>query len=1216
MPERVRIPIEFYLNEQQFANVAAVLEQITAQIDTIASKRTVSSKDVAEMRKLSQEADRYSKYKEKAEKQSKEAVGYLGGLVARQKELRSLQLQAAESDLPRINKQLERVNKQITKAKDTQLGWSKALGSFQFKFNFLGNFISSTLIGAMNKFKRALKDAFDTVVNFEKSFTNVLTLLNKQQETLYKPFLKQTSIKLISEYGFAVEDVNKGLFDAISAGIGAADAYSFMSAASRLAVGGVTDLASTVKGLASTINAFNLEATEAENVAAAYFTAQKYGITYIEDMVKSMGRVNAIAAITKVTYQEMLAAFASITKIGLNTEESVTGLRNVFNQLISPSKEAIKEIEELNDRFKDIRIPLGAAEVQARSFTSTLHDLNIAFQRSPKSIGQIFGNIRALTGIAGLTNEKFRLFLMIYEEVVDEMLASQNLWKAYEEQMGTIAKKIDVLKGSWQAFILSIESGEGTLGRFLKSTLEGLTEIIRLITPKEMLNYMAKVEQAGDAVRKVFEEIKKEEEGLKFENEFARVEWLNKRLKTETDALKAQRDAIFEKVDKSQGNIEKRQERVNDLIKKEIELQRQKYEETPKAFRPPNLKGDTFEQTKLYQGLSNLTLDISDGWGTVQKQLNAIGVSAFWADADDFAGKIKNQVQGVNAELQAQMKLNYEAMGFQVQIDFLNQKFLEAAEEIVNINRLTAEQLREQISLIKTKYKNQREELEIIDQSLITQYEKEETLARLAMQERKELAKLEITDQVQLNTELLLAEEQYYREAAEIAKKYNEDVRKIEAERKLEYLNSVKAAMATEELRFKEIRIEYEKQLRASDEFVKSEMSRLGLSIGAYEKTEDAVKALLEIKEKEQNIKLLEEYAEKVKWHYGEMSQEYLEVAAAIAVMKAQLDLLFSVPPKQTESDVSGWDRWLADFLGLSQDELDEFKKYFNQIVDFTKEALTDMVDARREAADQWVANVEREIDASNSKIDQLQRELEHEWDRMQQGYANNYDLKQKEIADEKKRQAILRAERRKALEEQKKAAAAQIALNTAMQLSEMVLTGIRLIADGVSKAGLLGLALGAAGILSLYGMVKALKQNAASYAVTEQQLGEGGTFMVDGKSHERGGETLMKGKNVEGGERVSVFSKKAVKNYDEEIVEFTTLANQGRLKEWDRFVQNLKLVPINLSPITMNDEYSRKTYELHKGYYLRKEREPKVYTVGNKMIIIEGNTTRIITSN
>lgn len=178
----------------------------------------------------------------------------------------------------------------------------------------------------------------------------------------------------------------------------------------------------------------------------------------------------------------------------------------------------------------------------------------------------------------------------------------------------------------------------------------------------------------------------------------------------------------------------------------------------------------------------------------------------------------------------------------------------------------------------------------------------------------------------------------------------------------------------------------------------------------------------------------------------------------------------------------------------------------------------------------------QKRIDALSKEINETQGLLEEQLALKEQGYANDYTLYKTSLDRLTAERDRVAAEN---LEKQKKLANAQLAINTAIQVSEYVLAAVRLFNEGAKLGPILGvaLALGAIGILA--STVAQAKANAEQFKEVPT-FHEGGP--VAGALHGFGGKQI----EVEGEEFV-VRRDVAQRHGD-----FLKMLNDGRFQQMD----------------------------------------------------------------
>ena len=267
---------------------------------------------------------------------------------------------------------------------------------------------------------KAIRDIIALNMEFEKTLTNVMTLLDKTSRAKFGDFLSAGALQAMSKFGLEVGDVNKALFDTISSGIKAGDSIKFLQEAAKLAVGGVTDLSTAVDGMTSIMNAYKLSIDEANKVASAFFTAQKYGKTTVAELAQNVGMLAPTAKMAGISFQEMLSALALLTKQGISTDMATTALRATIIALTktTPATEKV---------FKDLGIETGISAIKANGFGETLMQVAKAAEENEDILTQVIPSVRALTAVAAMGEEALFEFGIILKDVTTTLGSDVNL---------------------------------------------------------------------------------------------------------------------------------------------------------------------------------------------------------------------------------------------------------------------------------------------------------------------------------------------------------------------------------------------------------------------------------------------------------------------------------------------------------------------------------------------------------------------------------------------------------------------------------------------------------------------------------------------------------------------------------------------------------------------------------------------------------------------
>lgn len=241
----------------------------------------------------------------------------------------------------------------------------------------------------------ALGAATRASIELRGALAEVSTLLGDVPDEMAE-LSRQTKI-LAVEFGSLPTEQARAFYQIISAGAtSAAKATEILEVANRLSVGGVTDLFTAADGLTSILNAYAGQVDSATDVSDALFTAVRDGKTTVDQLSRSIGRVAPLAAQTGVSIEELLSAVAALTKGGISTKESVTGVRAILAAVVKPTSEAAEQARQLGFDFS-------AAGLKAKGFEGFLNELLKATGGNTAVLGQLFGGVEALVPILALT---------------------------------------------------------------------------------------------------------------------------------------------------------------------------------------------------------------------------------------------------------------------------------------------------------------------------------------------------------------------------------------------------------------------------------------------------------------------------------------------------------------------------------------------------------------------------------------------------------------------------------------------------------------------------------------------------------------------------------------------------------------------------------------------------------------------------------------------
>jgi len=335
------------------------------------------------------------------------------------------------------------------------------LGSFskQMAATTLGMVGAGSIQAVLSKVTQGVKASVQSFVNFEAKMAEVSTLVDTSKTNMSE--LERGVVNLSKKYGEDADGLATALYQTISAGIDAADSIKFLDAATKAAIGGVTDTETAVNALTSVINAYGMSADDVSEVSDSLFTTIKLGKTTMAELSGVIGRVAPIAASAGVKLDEMNNALATMTLAGLSTDEAGTSVRAMLVSLIKPTDQAMKAAEALN-------IELGVKGIKAAGgFAEYMSELREKTGGSTEALAELFPNVRALNGVLTLTGGGFEKLNNNIDEYNDKLGAAETATN----------KMLETSKVTWGQIGQQLKEWGRSVGEHV---LEPLGKVIKL----------------------------------------------------------------------------------------------------------------------------------------------------------------------------------------------------------------------------------------------------------------------------------------------------------------------------------------------------------------------------------------------------------------------------------------------------------------------------------------------------------------------------------------------------------------------------------------------------------------------------------------------------------------------------------------------------------------------------------------------------------------
>lgn len=278
---------------------------------------------------------------------------------------------------------------------------------------------------------------------FETSIAKIEGLVGVAGDEL--DVLAQSAKDLAPSFGASANEAAEALFFITSAGLRGSSAIEVLEASLKGSAIGLGETKTIADLATSAVNAYGeaqLGGAEAVDVLAE---AVRLGKLEPEELAASMGQVLPLASELGIGFDQVGAAMAGMSKTGTNASTASTQLRQIMTTLVKPTAEA-------NDALADMGLSAEGLREQIREegLFATLETLTDAFDGNIEATSEVFGNVRALSGVLDLMGESaddnrelFRLMgddIKVTDEAMEAM--SDTAQFKFDESMGNVKNSL------------------------------------------------------------------------------------------------------------------------------------------------------------------------------------------------------------------------------------------------------------------------------------------------------------------------------------------------------------------------------------------------------------------------------------------------------------------------------------------------------------------------------------------------------------------------------------------------------------------------------------------------------------------------------------------------------------------------------------------------------------------------------------------------------
>jgi len=284
-------------------------------------------------------------------------------------------------------------------------------------------------------------------VDFETSMSQIIGLVGVARDVVeaWKDEVKD----LAPTVGKGANELGRALFFITSAGLRGSTAMEALEASAKGAAAGLGETATVADAATSAMNAYGHETINAEMATAVLVATVREGKAAASEIAPVIGAVIPVAAELGVSFDQVGASIAAMTRLGLNATMSATALQATLSTILKPTKQANDAMMEYGSSMADLRKLL-----REEGLIALLMHLKETFGENEEAMGKVFRNVRALRGVLSLVGASAEKTKGIFASLANT--TENDLNKAFKAAQDTAGFKLKASFAELQTMMIDL----------------------------------------------------------------------------------------------------------------------------------------------------------------------------------------------------------------------------------------------------------------------------------------------------------------------------------------------------------------------------------------------------------------------------------------------------------------------------------------------------------------------------------------------------------------------------------------------------------------------------------------------------------------------------------------------------------------------------------------------------------------------------------------
>lgn len=265
--------------------------------------------------------------------------------------------------------------------------------------------------------------AIKMATDFDKSMTKVKSLVGIAGDEVDR--MGASAKAMAKEFGVSSSQAAEALFFITSAGLRGDEAMQTLEASLKASAVGLGETATIADLATSAMNAYGSDTLGASQATDILTAAVREGKLEANELAGAMGAVLPVASNMGVSFNEVGAAFAAMSRTGTDARVGATQLTAILSGLLKPTQQAEDALNAMGLSSAGLK-----QQIKDEGLLETLNTLKTAFDNNADAAQVVFPNIRALKGVLDLLGSGVEVNRGIFERMNDTMGMTQTAFDA------------------------------------------------------------------------------------------------------------------------------------------------------------------------------------------------------------------------------------------------------------------------------------------------------------------------------------------------------------------------------------------------------------------------------------------------------------------------------------------------------------------------------------------------------------------------------------------------------------------------------------------------------------------------------------------------------------------------------------------------------------------------------------------------------------------